>query len=178
MHDPGGRAMTHTVHLPSIVRLIALLACALALAPTAGAADTDPAPPPAAAAAPKNTLGAARALVAEAKWPAAVAELRRINDTGNADWQNLMGYSLRKSAPPDLAGAERHYDEALRLNPKHRGALEYSGELYLMKGDLAKAEARLAALDRLCTLPCEEYTDLKKAIAAYKANGNRPVKAP
>lgn len=160
-----------------LVRVAALCVAALATPGLVAAADTDPAPSPPGAAA-KASLTDARQLIGEAKWPAAIAELRRVNDTGNADWQNLMGYSLRKSAPPDLASAERHYDEALRLNPKHRGALEYSGELYLMKGDLAKAEARLAVLDKLCTLPCEEYTDLKKAVAAYKANGNRPVKSP
>lgn len=170
--------MSTTAHPHPIVRLAALLVATLAMAGTAGAADTDPAPPPAAAAAPKASLVAARQLIAEAKWPAAIAELKRVNDTGNADWHNLMGYSHRKATNPDLATAEHHYDEALRLNPKHRGALEYSGELYLMKGELPKAEARLAALDKLCTLPCEEYTDLKKAIAAYKANGSRPVKAP
>ena len=97
---------------------------------------------------------------------------------GNADWNNLMGYSLRKSGAPDLAAAERHYLEALRIDPKHRGALEYSGELYLMKGDLPKAEKQLAALDKVCFLPCEEYTDLKKAVQAFKANGNRYVATP
>ena len=80
-----------------------------------------------------------------------------------------MGYALRKQATPDYAGAERHYDEALRLNPQHRGALEYSGELYLLTNRLALAEARLATLDKVCTLPCEEFTDLKQAIQRFKA---------
>jgi len=67
--------------------------------------------------------------------------------------------------------AERYYDEALRIEPQHRGALEYSGELYLQTGNLAKAEQRLAALDKACRFGCEEYSDLKKAIAQYKAGG-------
>ena len=67
------------------------------------------------------------------------------------------------------SGAEKFYDEALRIDPRHRGALEYSGELYLQTGDLARAEQRLAALDKACFLPCAEYSDLKKAIAQYKA---------
>ena len=86
-----------------------------------------------------------------------------------------MGYSLRKAATPDLNAAERFYNEALRIDPKHRGALEYSGELYLMKGDLAKAEQRLAALDKACFMPCEELDDLKKAVQSFKANGNKYV---
>lgn len=116
-----------------------------------------------------DRLAPARAQIAQKQWPAAIDELKRLNDTGNADWHNLMGYALRKQGTPDYAGAERHYDEALRLNPQHRGALEYSGELYLLTKRLALAEARLATLDKVCALPCEEYTDLKQAIARYKA---------
>ena len=86
-----------------------------------------------------------------------------------------MGYSLRKSARPDYAGAEKYYDEALRIEPQHRGALEYSGELYLITGNLPKAETRLAALEKACRLPCEEYTDLKQSVERYKANGNKVV---
>jgi tetratricopeptide (TPR) repeat protein len=83
--------------------------------------------------------------------------------TGTTSW----AYSLRKQATPDLDGAERFYNEALRIDPRHRGALEYSGELYLMKGDLARAEQRLAALDKAYTFGCEEYTDLKNAVARF-----------
>ena len=70
-----------------------------------------------------------------------------------------MGYSLRKAGAANAAECrEAIYNEALRIDPKHRGALEYSGELYLMTGNLPKAEQRLAALDKACFLPCEEYT--------------------
>jgi tetratricopeptide (TPR) repeat protein len=119
-----------------------------------------------------DKLEAVRAQIAAKNWSGAIDELKRLNDTGDADWNNLMGYSLRKGPTPDFAGAEKFYNEALRIDPKHRGALEYSGELYLQMGDLAKAEQRLAALDKACFFSCEEYTDLKKAIAQYKA-GNR-----
>jgi len=147
------------------------LALVLALAlGSAWAADTAPAKP--------DTLSAARTLIAQKKWSAAVDELKKVNDVGSADWNNLMGYSLRKGLPPDYAGAEKFYNEALRIDPKHRGALEYSGELYLITDDLPKAEQRLATLDKVCTLPCEEYTDLKKSVARYKANGNKYVAAP
>ena len=36
-----------------------------------------------------------------------------------------------------------------------------------MKGDLDKAEEQLAALERICLIPCEEYDDLTRAIAQY-----------
>ena len=149
---------------------------AISLAWLAGitfAADTTPAASPLA-----DKLTPARQLIAEGKWVAAIDALKQVNETGNADWNNLMGYSHRKAKTPDYPAAERYYDEALRLNPKHRGALEYSGELYLMIGDLPRAEARLAALDKVCTFGCEEYTDLKKSIAAYKANGNKVAAKP
>lgn len=135
------------------------------------AADTPEPAPKAAAAADK--LAGARKQIAAKQWSAAIDELKKINDTGSADWNNLMGYSLRKASPPDVASAEKFYDEALRIDPKHRGALEYSGELYLMTNNLPKAEERLAALDKLCSMSCGEYSDLKKAIARYKANGNK-----
>ena len=134
------------------------------------AADNDPAP--------NDKLAPARAQIAANQWRGAIEELKKINDAGSADWNNLMGYSLRKAKQPDYEAAERYYNEALRINPKHRGALEYSGELYLLMGDLPKAEERLATLDKVCLLSCAEYRDLKKAIAAYKANGNKVATQP
>jgi Flp pilus assembly protein TadD len=155
-------------------RLVASAALALAALVPVHAADTGTSYQ---APATGDKLAAARTQIAAGQWAAAIDELKKVNDTGSADWNNLMGYSLRKGQTPDFAAAERYYNEALRIEPKHRGALEYSGELYLMTGDLAKAEQRLAALDRACFLPCEEYNDLKKAIARYKANGNKHVAA-
>ena len=157
---------------PTVTRLIFTAVLALA---ASHAFAADPAPSKAEAASP---LAAARAQIADKKWAAAIEELKKVNDKGSADWNNLMGYSLRKAKTPDYAAAEQFYNEALRIDPKHRGALEYSGELYLMTGDLPKAEQRLATLDKVCRLPCEEYTDLKKAVARFKANGNRYVAAP
>ncbi len=75
-------------------------------------------------------------------------------------------------------GAERFYNQALQVNPKHRGALEYSVELYLIKGDLSKAEQRLAMLDKACLITCAEYRELKLAVQRFKDNGNRYVAAP
>jgi tetratricopeptide (TPR) repeat protein len=153
----------------SLSRLLTAGALALSIH-TAFAADTEPSP------ATADKLAPARAQIAAKQWRGAIDELKRINDAGSADWNNLMGYSLRKADPAANAGeAEKFYDEALRLEPRHRGALEYSGELYLMTGNLAKAEERLAALDKACFLPCEEYSDLKKAVARYKAAGNKYV---
>jgi len=142
----------------------ALLFAASAFADGGGSSEPPKAP---------DKLAGVRAQIAVNNFSGAIDELKRLNDTGNADWNNLMGFSLRKAPAPDFAEAEKFYNEALRIDPKHRGALEYSGELYLQTGDLAKAEQRLAALDKACFLPCAEYSDLKKAIAQYKANGGK-----
>ena len=122
-----------------------------------------------------DKLSAARAKIAAKDFPGAVEELKRVSDPANADWNNLMGYSLRKAGAANAAESERYYNEALRIDPKHKGALEYSGELYLMMGDLPKAEERLTALDKACFLPCSEHKELKAAVAKYKANGNKYV---
>ena len=146
----------------AITRILITGALLFATSPFAAGASSEPERSP-------DKLDGVRAQIAAKNFPGAIDELKRLNDTGDADWNNLMGYSLRKAPTPDFAGAEKFYDEALRIDPRHRGALEYSGELYLQTGDLARAEQRLAALDKACFLPCSEYSDLKKAIAQYKA---------
>jgi hypothetical protein len=150
-------------HLTPLLAALLLATTGLGIAQAA-----DSAPPRATA----DPLADARALIAQNQWAAAIAELKRVNIQDSADWNNLQGYSHRKAKSPDYAAAERYYAAALAINPRHRGALEYSGELFLMLGDLPRAEQRLASLDRECFLPCSEYTDLKNAIAQFKAKGN------
>jgi hypothetical protein len=41
----------------------------------------------------------------------------------------------------------------------------------LQTNRLAKAEERLAVLDRACLFGCEEYDQLKDSIAAFKKTG-------
>jgi tetratricopeptide (TPR) repeat protein len=115
-------------------------------------------------------IQAAQAAIAQKNWGAAQATLLKALATNpqNADYHNLYAYSLRKSTNPDMDIVFSHYDEALRLNPKHRGAHEYMGEAYLLVNKLPKAKEQLAALDKLCLFRCEEYSDLKKAIASYE----------
>jgi Flp pilus assembly protein TadD len=149
--------------------LVLLATLALAAAPACAA---DPEPEPARATA--SPLAAARGHIQAQRWAAALAELQRVKATDDADWNNLMGYALRKQTPSDLTGAQRHYDAALRIDPRHTGALEYAGELALLRKDLATAEAHLAALARICQSPCEPLDDLKAAVARYKAGAGKP----
>ncbi len=78
------------------------------------------------------------------------------------DILNYLGYSHRKLGKFDEAKA--YYADALRLDPDHLGATEYLGELYLELGDLNKARAQLARLDKLCTFGCAEHEDLARLI--------------
>jgi tetratricopeptide (TPR) repeat protein len=87
----------------------------------------------------------------------------------NADYHNLYAYSLRKSGASEMDLVFKHYNEALRIDPKHRGAHEYLGEAYLMVGNVAKAREHLGQLDKLCFFGCSEYNDLKKSISTYEA---------
>ena len=117
----------------------------------------------------------ARAAIAAKEWPRAITTLEQAvrDDARNADAHNLLAYSYRKSARPNLAKAFEHYAVALKLVPNHKGAHEYIGEAYLMDKKPAKAEEHLARLQQICgNTTCEEYEDLAKAIAEYK--GGKP----
>jgi len=107
---------------------------------------------------------------ARGDWPAAAALLREAvaQQPGNARYHSLYAYSLRKGPSPDMGLVFQHYNEALKIDPELRGAHEYIGEAYLMVGNVAKAKEHLGVLDRLCFLPCAEYTDLKKAISVHE----------
>lgn len=123
-------------------------------------------------------LANARALIEARNWKGAIAELQGVDAPNDADWNNLMGFSHRKAKTPDYAAAERFYDAALRIEPSHRGALSYSGELYLVLNNLPKAEQRLTTLKLVCNNACPEQDRLSRAIARYKAAGNHYVPEP
>ena len=142
------------------------LIISLLLAPAAAlAADSGPSP------ASDPVLERAAAATARNDWPAAQTILREAvaKEPGNADYHNLYAHAVRKGANPDMNLVFKHYNEALRLDPKHRGAHEYIGEAYLMVGNLPKAKEHLSQLDKLCFLPCSEHSELKKAVASYEA---------
>jgi len=113
-------------------------------------------------------LVATRLSVKSGKFEQAIKQLQDSNQVGSAEWNNLMGFSLRQKQPPDLVGAENYYQAALKIDPKHKGALEYYGMLMLINNNLPGAEALLVRLDKVCFFGCEEYSDLKEAIKIYK----------
>jgi Flp pilus assembly protein TadD len=126
--------------------------------------------PPAKAAKVVETSGLEAARLAITKWDYEKAiellKAEAAKDPSNADVQNLLGYSNRKLKRYDTALS--YYQKALELQPKHRGANNYLGHLYLETGSLEKAQERLAVLDKACSFGCEEYSELKQAISAHK----------
>jgi cytochrome c-type biogenesis protein CcmH/NrfG len=95
-----------------------------------------------------------------------------VADPKNADAHNLMGYSLRKSG--DFEQSLVHYQKALEIDPKHKSALEYLGELYVETKEIDKARATAARLKALCPQGCEELSDLEKTIAGAAGVKTRP----
>jgi Flp pilus assembly protein TadD len=136
--------------------LAALLVIGIAGMPALAIDTIQPSGPP--------NLTAVRAKIKAKEWSAAIAELNGMVDKGvqHADVYNLLGFSLRNQG--DTRTAQTYYQKALEFDPDHKGALEYQGELYVKLGDLARAEANLAKLVKLCPQGCEERADLEEAI--------------
>lgn len=146
----------------------ALFTVILALSGAVHAVDT----PADAPAAKVDRVERARQAIAGKDWNVAVRELQAAvkENPQDADAHNLLGYSYRKRANPDLAKSLEHYGMALKINPNHRGAHEYIGEAYLLQGKPAEAEMHLVKLEQICGgRSCEEYQDLAKSINAWKA---------
>jgi len=114
-------------------------------------------------------LTSVRAKIKAKDYAAALAELRDIvEDIKQADVYNLLGFTLRKTG--DFKTSLTYYTKALELEPDHKAAREYLGELYVETGNMEKAKEQLAVLNRLCPGGCEEREDLQKAINAKLAS--------
>ena len=86
-----------------------------------------------------------------------------IEDNPNdADIHNYLGFSFRKIGEFDKSSY--HYEKALNINPKHLGALEYQGELYIALGNIEKAKENLVKIDDICFTQCSELRELRKSI--------------
>jgi Flp pilus assembly protein TadD len=106
-------------------------------------------------------------LIDSGDYAGAVTELQQLltETPDDADILNLLGFSHRKQGMFDEA--LEYYGRALEIDPEHRGALEYLGELYLQTDRPEMAEEQLARLNDLCTF-CRERRELRKAIEEYR----------
>jgi len=115
-------------------------------------------------------FAAGKKAMAAGDWIGAVTVLKSaaLRDPRNGDIQNYNGYSYRRLR--ELEPAFVHFRQALTLDPRHRAAHQHMGEAYLTIGNPAAAEEHLAALERICLIPCDEYDDLQRVIAKYKSS--------
>ncbi|HEX6118515.1 MAG TPA: tetratricopeptide repeat protein, partial [Dongiaceae bacterium] len=124
-------------------RTAAIVILGLLAAPAAGyAAGTSSSAP----AAQPDLYKQAKELIDDQQYAKAIPLLQEsIEQKGEyADALNLLGFSNRKLG--DMTKAMTYYNKALNKEPKHLGANEYMGELYLELNELPKAEERLAVL--------------------------------
>jgi Flp pilus assembly protein TadD len=116
----------------------------------------------------KADLSSVRTKIKAKNYAAALEELRKLaQETPEANVYNLLGYTLRKTG--DYPASLTYYTKALDLQPDHKAAREYLGELYVETNNIDKAKEQLAVLVKLCPNDCEERQDLEKTI---KAKGN------
>ena len=157
-----------SIMLTTIAVLALSVSCSAFAAGGGGGADSTPAK------VADPNYASAKAMIDARNYAGAMPLLQQVvaKDPKNADAYTLMGYATRKSG--DANGSLQYYNTALGLDPKHIGAHEYVGEAYLQLDRLPEAEQHLARLDSLCTFGCQEYRDLKAAVAAYKT-GKKPT---
>jgi Flp pilus assembly protein TadD len=148
----------------TVVRILCGLLVGGLLAGHARAADNATTP---SAGAPD--LIAVRAKIKAKAFAPAIADLTALVNGGtlHPDVFSLLGFSYRKSG--DRTNGALYYRKALDLDPWHKGALEYQGEMFVEAGDLPKAKANLAKLVQLCPSGCEEREDLEKDIKEAEA---------
>ena len=146
------------------LRAAAVLSLAMLMAAPVQAAGSSDSPP----ALRESDYDKAVKDVKAEKYKDAIEKLQKVvqKEPGKADAWNWLGYSQRKTGKYD--DSLKAYTKALEVDPKHKGANEYLGELYLMTDNLPKAEGQLKVLLDLCPSGCSERSDLEKAVAAYK----------
>jgi tetratricopeptide (TPR) repeat protein len=162
-----GRAATCADTCTDAADLKAAIAAVQAAMPAPGAAKPsagNAAPAALSLATPDIGEGAyvrAVSLINERRWDEALASLAQAEAAlgPHPDILTYKGYVWRRKG--DWARAEDFYQQALAIDPHHRGATEYYGELKVLKGDIVGAKALLARLDAVCTFGCAEAEELR-----------------
>ena len=102
-------------------------------------------------------------LIKNEKYSEAIKGLEKILEQNkykqDPDILTHYAFALRKTK--NFPKAEEYYLKALSIDPKHRGALEYIGELYV---DTKRLELANATLKKLENCRCKEYAELKNYI--------------
>ena len=139
-------------------------------APPPAAAQPAPAPPaivqqPVPAQQPANNFQAARALILSGKYEAGIAAMKSLGYDDHPDVASSIGFANAKLG--HLSEARVWYGKALAVDPNHLSSWGYSGALYVVQGDIAKARGDLERIKSICGGPaCREYKELESLIAA------------
>ena len=109
----------------------------------------------------------AKKLIKNDKHERAIKKLKKAvkEEPDNADIYNYLGFAHRKIG--DYYKSKIYYEKALSIQPDHKLALEYQGELFLKLDDVHSAQSNLFKLRILCPEGCDELTDLDIAISKY-----------
>lgn len=158
-------------HALPLAAAIVLSGCALH---AAHAADTDPVQQ-----SPNvsERLKVARDAIQAKNWRKALAELNLAakDEPRNADVHNLLGYSYRLQAKPDLPKSFEHYRIALQIDPNHQATHNYIGMAYLMDNKPDEARKHLAQIERICgNVTCPNHVSLAKALESHGKSGSVP----
>ena len=106
-------------------------------------------------------------LIKKEKYKRAIEKLEKAKkeEPDNADVFNYLGFAHRKIGNYD--NSKVFYEEALTIQPDHKLALEYQGELFLTLNDTNSAQSNLIKLRALCPQGCDELQDFETAFFKY-----------
>jgi tetratricopeptide (TPR) repeat protein len=110
----------------------------------------------------------AYALAKEERYAEALDVLNLLQNPNTPEALNYRGYATRKLGRIDEGIG--YYRRSIALDPRYAKVREYLGEAYVIKRDIARAEAQLHAIKTICGTGCEEYTHLAMAITDRSAS--------
>ena len=139
--------------------LLALMLLWIAVAPSAWAHDPEDDD--------SENISEIKQQIEDGRASAATTTLERMlsDEPKNADLLNLLGYASRKMGR--FQASRDFYIRALAIDPDHKGALEYMGELELQTGQFDEAKELLKRLREQCPSGCEELDDLLLAFSSH-----------
>ena len=105
-------------------------------------------------------------LIHSERFAEAIETLRKLTTTigPHPDVLTYLGYAHRRMG--HFESAREYYEQALAIDPMHRGANEYLGEMWVELGQIDEARRRLERLDRACPFGCAEYEELQRVIGS------------
>jgi tetratricopeptide (TPR) repeat protein len=103
-------------------------------------------------------------LLAKAKrYDEAIAALDLLKNPNTAVALNYRGYATRQTGKLDEGIG--YYLRSVKLDPHYALVREYLGEAYVLKGEMANANAQLIAIKEICGTNCTSYEHLAEAIS-------------